>query len=154
DGHVRARLSAVEVLASVPFGLPTTVPAAREAQAALLGAEALTAEAFDALAARLTRAALLVRFDPSHPVHARQTRQAEEMRDGMRRQARVHEEFDRLEAEHDAQAAPVDRVKVIGVHGSWSGLPASLAMVIAAAKDFDEGTLQQSYDFRPRLFWD
>ena len=39
-------------------------------------------------------------------------------------------------------------------HHSWSGLPASLAMVIAAAKAHEDGALEQSYDFRPRLLWD
>ena len=154
DGAVRARLSAVEVLAAVHFGLPTTVATALEAHAATLGSEALSEFEFRALVERLQVAELLVPFDPQHPVHARQTRQAEQMRDGMRRQAQVHAEFDRIEAEHDAAAPSTDRTRVIGVHPSWSGLPASLAMIIAAAKQHEGGILEESFDFRPRLFWD
>jgi radical SAM superfamily enzyme YgiQ (UPF0313 family) len=154
DGVVRVRLSAVEVLAALTFGLPTTVDAALVAQSAALGADALPESAFHELVGRLAVGGLLVPFDPTHPVHARQTRQSEAMREGMRRQGRVHEAFDRLEAEHDARASRTDRVKVVGFHTSWSGLPASLAMIIAAAKAHDGGKLEEHYDFRPRLFWD
>jgi hypothetical protein len=154
EGVLRARLDANEVMAMAGLGVPTTPEASLAAHSSALGPDALAPAAYRELLRRLWAAELLVPFDPSDPVHARQTRQAEQMRDGMRRQARVHEEFDRLEAEHDAVSAPADRVKVVGVHHSWSGLPASLAMIIAAAKDHDAGVLEESYDFRPRLFWD
>ncbi len=154
DGVETLWLRPVEVLASVQFGLPTTVSDARTGHTGQLGAGALSDAEFADLAERLWASGLLVPFDPLDPVHARQTRQAEAMRDGMRRQAKVHAEFDRIEAEHDASAPAVDRVKVVGVHPSWSGLPASLAMIIAAAKDYDGGRLEESFDFRPRLFWD
>ncbi len=42
----------------------------------------------------------------------------------------------------------------MGIHTSWSSLPASLGMVIAAAKAFEDGVLEQTYAFRPRLCWD
>ncbi len=154
DGRILARFSADEVSAIVALAQPTTVDQAFEAQQARLGSEALGDDQFRQLSERLVAAGLLVAFDPDNPVHARQTRQAELMRDGLRRQARVNEEFDRLEAEHDARPAPSDRVSVIAAHNSWSGLPASLAMVIAAAKDHEQGVLEHSFDFRPRLFWD
>jgi radical SAM superfamily enzyme YgiQ (UPF0313 family) len=154
EGQVRVRLDPAEVLATLQFGMPTTLAAARDAQASALGDAALARGAFDDLVGRLRHAGLLVLFDPDHPVHARQTRQAEEMRDGMQRLGRVHLEFDRLEAEHDALPSPPDRVRVIGVHNSWSGMPASLAMVIAAARAHGGGGLEQAYDFRPRLLWD
>ena len=154
DGAIRARLTATEVMAAVQFGLPTTVDRAEAAHTDALGPDALSQSAFQDLVGRLTRAGLIVLFDPLHPVHARQTRQAEAMREGMRRQARVHEQFDRLEAEHDAAQAAADRVKIVAFHPSWSGLPASLAMIIAAAKQHNDGELIGSFDFRPRLFWD
>jgi hypothetical protein len=154
EGRVRLRLDAAEVVATLQFGIPIKVADAMRAQQLALGDGALSEAAFDDLVERLRRAELLVLFDPLHPVHARQTRQAEEMRDGMQRLGRVHLEFDRLEAEHDATPSPSDRVRVIGVHNSWSGMPASLAMVIAAARSHRGGELEQSYDFRPRLLWD
>ncbi len=154
DGVETLELRPIEVLGALQFGLPTTLSEARTDHAGQHGAGALSGPEFDDLAERLWVSGLLVPFDPLDPVHARQTRQAEEMRDGMRRQALVHAEFDRIEAEHDASAPSVDRVKVVGVHPSWSGLPASLAMIIAAAKDYNDGELEQSFDFRPRLFWD
>jgi hypothetical protein len=154
QGRVRVCLSADEVTAVVALAQPTTVDDAAGAQRSSLGADALDLDDFRYLADRLAGAGLLVAFDPDNPVHARQTRQAELMRDGLRRQARVNEEFDRLEHEQDAKPAPPDRVRVIAAHNSWSGLPASLAMVIAAAKDHEDGALEQAYDFRPRLFWD
>ena len=154
DGVEMLSLGPVEVLAAVQFGLPTTVNEARIGHTGQLGADALSDAEFADLAERLWASDLLVPFDPLDPVHARQTRNAEAIRDGMRRQAKVHAEFDRIEAEHDASAPSVDRIKVVGVHPSWSGLPASLAMIITAAKDFQGGRLEESFDFRPRLFWD
>jgi hypothetical protein len=76
------------------------------------------------------------------------------MRDNLRRMARVHAEFDRIEAEHDAAGGPPGRVPVVGFNHLWTALPASLGMVIAAARGWSGGELEASYDFRPRLLWD
>jgi radical SAM superfamily enzyme YgiQ (UPF0313 family) len=154
EGVVRARLDATQVLTMVALCTPATRDEAWIRHQADLGADALSEPAFDDLLARLAAAGLLVPFDPDDPLHAPETRQAEVMRDSMRRQAQVNEAFDRIEAERAAADPRRDRVPVIGVHQSWSGLPASLAVIIAAAKAHDEGALEQSFDFRPRLFWD
>jgi hypothetical protein len=154
DGRLAARLSPIEVAAAVALGAAGSIDQAAKAQAERLGEHALDRTAFDDLVRRLIAAQLVVPFDPDHPVHARRSRQAEALREGMRRQWAVQQEFDRLEAEHAAAGGPDGRVPIIGCHLSWSGLPASLAMIIGAAKAYNGGELEASYDFRPRLFWD
>jgi radical SAM superfamily enzyme YgiQ (UPF0313 family) len=153
-GQSRLWWQPLELVAVETLTAPTTLAEASAAHRQTLGSDALDESSFRSFAHRLWEAGLLVPFDPNHPVHARQTRQAETMRDGMRRQAQVHAEFDRLEQEHDANGAGTDRIKVVGVHYSWSGLPASLAMILAAAKAYDGGRLTRELDIRPRLLWD
>ena len=154
NGSVAVRLRPAEVIAVALLCTPTTVADGARRQSQHLGAAALSDTEFRSLIDRLVGAGLLVPFDLDNPIHARETRQAEAMQDSMRRLARVNEAFDRLEAEHDAVSAPPDRVRVVGVHHSWSGLPAPLAAIIATARGHDQGVLEASYDFRPRLYWD
>jgi hypothetical protein len=154
DGSVRARLDGLGLLAAAAFRMPATVEEAAALHTEEVGAESLDRTAFADLAARLAGVGLLMPFDPEDPDHARRTRQAEQMRDGMRRQARVHQEFDRLEAEKDERDGPSDRVPVIGFHTSFSGLPAAIGMLMAAARGHEDGALEADYDFRPRLLWD
>jgi len=154
DGSVVARLSAVELFGASAYRFPATLDEAAERHAEELGAEALDRTSLEELARRLVRSGALVPFDNDDPAHARNARQVEQLRDGMRRQAHVHREFDRIEAEHDARGGPVDRVPVIGFHVSFSGLPASLGALMAAAHGYEGGRLEESYDFRPRLLWD
>jgi radical SAM superfamily enzyme YgiQ (UPF0313 family) len=154
EGRLRARLDPRELLAASRFCLPASRDLAFVNQTTDLGDDALDDEAFDDLVGRLLGAGLLAPYDPDDPIHASRTRGTEEMRVAMLRQAAVHQAFDRLEEEHDARPAPPDRVKVVGVHTSWSGAPASLGMLIAYAKSIDGGVLEESYDFRPRLVFD
>jgi hypothetical protein len=154
DGMVAGRLDALELLAAVTFRFPATPEEAAAKHAEELGSDALGADEFRALAGRLLRGGALVPFDRDDPAHARNARQIEDLRDGMRRQAEIHREFDRIEAEHDARGGPADRVPVIGFHTSFSGLPASLGVLMAAARGYEGGRLEQAYDFRPRLLWD
>ena len=96
---------------------------------------------------------MLVRFDPQHAESDKQARQADLMRDAMRRKAQVNAAFDRLEAEADA-VGPPGRIPVIGVHLNWSSAPAGLGIIIAYARGHDGGRLAERFDFRPRLVWD
>jgi hypothetical protein len=153
-GAVRARLGAEQLMAATSFTVPLPMLDGLRAHRQQLGKRALREAPFKALIADLVAADIILAFDPTHAEQARLTRQAERLRDGVRRQFQVHHEFDRLEAEHDAAGGPVGRVPVIGFHTSFSGLPASLGMLIAAARRHDGGALEQSYDFRPRLLWD
>jgi hypothetical protein len=154
DGAIVARLSARELLAATAFRLPSTLDEAVGRHVDELGDDALDREPMVALVTELVRAGALVPFADDDPSHARSTRQIEQLRDGMRREAQVHREFDRIEAEHDALGGPSDRVPVIGFHTSFSGLPASLGALMAAARGYQGGRLEESYDFRPRLLWD
>jgi hypothetical protein len=153
DGTVVAVLNAVELLAVAAFRLPLTIDAAYQ-QHCELGADALDEASFRLLVARLVVAEELVPFDDSNPALARHARAADDLRDGLRRQARVNLEFDRLEAEHDAAGGPADRVPVVGFHTSFSGLPAAIGMLMAASHAYEGGRLKESYDLRPRLLWD
>jgi hypothetical protein len=154
DGTTVARLDSVELLAATAFRLPSTVDEAARRHRDEAGDRALGRAAFDQLVARLARTGALAPFDTDDPEHARNARQVEQLRDGMRRQAKIHEEFDRIEAEHDARRGPADRVPVIGFHTSYSGLPASLGALMAAAHGYGDGRLEAAYDLRPRLLWD
>jgi radical SAM superfamily enzyme YgiQ (UPF0313 family) len=153
DGGVRATLSATELSAASEFRSPATVDAAWSAHQALAGPAALTQHQFTDLVEALAEAQVLVAFDPNDPIHARLTRQAERMRTSLQRRARVLESFDQLEEACDA-SSPAGRIPVMGIHTSWSSLPASLGMVIAAAKAYQGGVLDEAYSFRPRLCWD
>jgi radical SAM superfamily enzyme YgiQ (UPF0313 family) len=156
DGDVGVRLSAVELLALCTFRLPSTSANAYEAHREETGPNALEPQAFTDLLARGLSARLLVVFDPDHAEQDREARQADLVRDAMRRKAAVNASFDRLEREADEAAAslPAGRVPVIGVHSNWTSAPAGLGVVIAHARGYRDGELLQSFDFRPRLLWD
>jgi radical SAM superfamily enzyme YgiQ (UPF0313 family) len=155
DGRVRVRLDGTELLAAARFGHPATRDQAYRDHRDELGDRALDDDRFDRLVEQLVGSDLLVPFDLHDDAERRaQARNTEEMREAMRRQGAVQAEFDRLEAEHDARGGGDGRPKVVGVHTSWSGAPASLGMLLAHAKAYDGGALQQAYDFRPRLLYD
>jgi hypothetical protein len=153
DGAVRARLHAVELVAASAFRSPVDVDAASRAHLEQLGSDALAPADFQALVERLVRSGVLLAFDTRNPDSARRTRQAEAMRDAWERMGRVLETHDDRERDYD-RAGPSGRVPVWGMHSSWSSLPASLGMVMAAAKGHQDGLLEQHYAFRPRLAWD
>ena len=154
EGQLRAALGPEELLALLAFARPRTVAAAAAVHREQVGEAALDDGALDDLIQRLVGLELLVPFDPDLPEHARKSREAQRFRDRLARQARVHQAFDRIEAEHDAAGVPTDAVRIIGYHTAWAGLPASLGMILAAAKAHDGGALTTAYDFRPRLVWD
>jgi hypothetical protein len=153
DGNTRARLSALELAALTQFRNPMGVEAAIGAHQDEAGPLALSPDAFDRLVRRATSAGVIIPFDPGNPDNAARIRQAEEARSAWERRARVLEANDALDAAYEA-AGPAGRVPVFGIHASWPSLPASLGMVIAAAKAHDGGALEQTYAFRPRLCWD
>lgn len=153
EGRTRCVLRPEELLAFAEFCRPATVAEAREAHRANAGDDALDDQAFDEVVATLVAAELLTPFDPAHPEYERRLQESVTMTDAFERRARVHAEFDRLEAEEDA-AGSDDRVPVIGFHPSWSGIPSSLGLLMAVGKNHDQGSLRSSYSFRPRLVWD
>jgi radical SAM superfamily enzyme YgiQ (UPF0313 family) len=154
EGRVRARLSAVELAAMVQFRLPATRTSAWAAHRAEAGELALDEGTFATVVDQALAATVLVPFDPDHAEDDRQARQADLMKDAMRRKAQVSAAFERLEADQDERGGAPGRVPVIGVHTNWSSAPAGLGVVIAHARRFDDGVLSESFDFRPRLVWD
>lgn len=150
DGVVLSAFTAVELLAIAHFRLALDPVQALSEHQAALGPDALAAPEFDELVRRALAGGLLVPFDPDHAESDRQAHQADLMRAGMRARAQVIAAFDRLE-----EAVPTsDRTPVIGVHTNWSSAPAGLGIILAYAKAFESGALQEAYDFRPRLVWD
>jgi radical SAM superfamily enzyme YgiQ (UPF0313 family) len=154
NGEVRLRMTAPELLALARFRLASEPMAAYAEHRTELGDEALPQAAFDELVRNALGTHVLAPFDPDQGDGDRQAHQAEVMRQGMRAKAGVTAAFDRLEAKADEHAGRADRVRVIGVHTNWASAPAGLGMVLAHAKAFENGMLQESYDFRPRLVWD
>jgi radical SAM superfamily enzyme YgiQ (UPF0313 family) len=154
DGKIGARLTAIELSAAARFVLPTSTSDALLAHHVEAGDAALDADAFADVVQRTLSSKLLIDFDPDHAEEDRQARETDLLRDAIRRKAHVNQEFDRLEKEADEAGGPPGRVPVIGAHTNWTSAPAGLGMVIAHARDYQDGRLRESFDFRPRLAWD
>ncbi len=152
NGNVRVELDARELNALLQFQVGCRVDQAHEAQSQD-GPLALGREDFVDAVRRALAGELLLPLAAMDLVDDRQDHQAEAMRESIRRKGEVTQAFDRLEREAGEIGAD-GRMPVMGIHSSWASAPASLGMVLAYARQFEDGALNQSYDFRPRLAFD
>ncbi len=153
QGAVRVSLTAIELSALLRFQVGCRPDQAYQSHREEAGPLALDRAAFDEAARRAVAGQLLLPFDPTHLADDRQAHQADAMRESIRRKAMVHAAFDRLEGESGEPGAD-GRLPVFGVHTNWTSAPASLGMILAYARAFDDGALRRAYDFRPRLAFD
>ena len=159
DGAVRARLSAAEVHAATRFCEPSDVAKAFAAHSADSADAALPEEAFRAMVRRLRAAEILVPRDPDDPRYGRAAINRQRMRDRMQRTNRIRQfdlarvvEFEDNEATLRAETG-FDRVRVIGLDAQMQPPPAALGYLVAYAKAFDGGRLNDTYAFYPRFFF-
>ena len=153
DGNVRVELDARELNALLQFQVGCRIDQAYDAQRNEAGSLALDRTGFDDAVRRGLAGELLLPLAAMDLADDRQDHQAEAMRESIRSKGEVNQAFDRLEREageigHDG------RMPVMGIHSSWASAPASLGMVLAYARRYDDGALNQDYDFRPRLAFD
>ena len=150
--------NAIELTAAAAFRKAATRESAFKKQRAELGDLGLDHATFDALVNRLVAAELLREFDPDDlgfhgPNRARaavalQQRGRQVVSSAI---ARVSTKLDALEAERRARLG-TRRTKVLPVCGQstvWRLPPLALGMIFSYAKLYNEGVLEESYDFRP-----
>lgn len=159
EGQVRARLSALELAAASEFRQELTLDQACAAHAAACGALALDAGALAALVVRLHEAELLQRIDDDeHSLQARAALNAVMRRgraiererfqgfnEAMRQRVRDWE----LEEQGRERATGRKRIKVVSVQQNGTIFPLALGMIVAAAREYEGGRLQEHYAFHP-----
>jgi hypothetical protein len=151
DGRVRVRLDAAHFAAAITFRRPRAVGQAYTEHRTELGASSLSEPQFTALVERLTTSGLLRQFDPEGP-DSRENRVARAVmrsvkRLGDRVNLKVAEHL-AAEAEREARTA-TKRIKVVPVEVNGNPIPLALGMLIASAKAYDGGRLEERYRFPP-----
>ena len=159
ENRVELRLSAVELEAASRFCAPTTVEKALKNHRKRSGGLALESDAFEQLAARLFEARILRQFDPDDLSIGRSyNREAEEQNRERAGRAAVGAAMDRSMARLDViekerrDRGLTARTKVFPVHSiptDWRNPPLSLGLILAYAKTYEDGRLEESYDLRP-----
>ena len=154
SGRLLAGLSPAEMMAASEFRVPVSTTVAGERHQAQMGAESLGPDRFAEMVRSLAAVDLLQEFDPDNPNHDRSTRNMEQLRDALGRQHRIKAAIEGVierEAEADTGAGP-GRTKVVPVDMSWQLPPAALGLLVAYAKAYDGGRLEERYRFHQRWF--
>ncbi|MCW5892363.1 MAG: radical SAM protein [bacterium] len=156
DGRLLARLDAVELLAASEFCKATTAREALARHAARAGAERLDERTFLRVLARLMASGLLLRFDLTDTAQGRAlSREDRDIRRAIAKQMELAEVVRRdvqaYDAQEQARAARtgVIRPRIVPIHSQWKITPLALGMIVAYAKQYDGGRLDERYDFRP-----
>jgi hypothetical protein len=152
DGYLVIAFTAAEVIAISQFVRPRDFATGFSAQRKLLGEDAVTEGRLQEMLDILAGARLLLRSAISD-------QSAEEAIPKLSRNQANKLNFARQSAEQDAKEAllqqqtGVPRPKVIPV---WfdEGIPAALGIIVAYAKVYDGGSLDDFYDFRLNWVWD
>jgi len=156
DAGVRARLSAVELVAASEFRRASTPSEAWARYATSAGSRRLDEPSFRTLIRRLLGSGLLRCLDPEDPVQQRiLSHEEREIRHAMASERTLVTVLERRTAEHDRaerarEARTGDRrTWVVPVHFQWQIPPLALGMIVANALQFERGRLCAHYDFRP-----
>jgi radical SAM superfamily enzyme YgiQ (UPF0313 family) len=151
DGRRIAVLSPAEVVALESMIRPATPAAALEVAQARVGVDSLPEERFGEILQQLSDAGMLRTIDP--------VAMASDQPPTIDRDLLLREIFDRhareqtaAEREREARTG-TRRTKVVPVAFDM-GTPVGVGMVVACAKAFDNGALEQVYDFRCDWVWD
>lgn len=149
QGTIRAKLSMPEVLAAATCARPITASAAWEQYREQDNADSLNEAQFEALLSRLTSAGLLATATPADHYE-------EPPYLGSVNRGKLQALVDARVKAHDEEAAKNDRdlVQVVPVNVGQGIAPSSLGMVIAYAIEFENGRLQEKYDFVPMYYTD
>ena len=161
DGQVLLRLTAVELHAATEFRTEISARAAWRQHVERAGAERLDEVAFVRLLRRLVGGELLQRLDPggSSRQHAL-SRWDRDIRVATERERRLTEAVGRELAAHDAgertrrARTGVTRPRVVPIHFQWRITPLALGMIVAYAKRYEGGRLDDFYEFSPTWLGD
>ena len=149
-------LDAVELAAASEFRRPVTAAEALEHHGRAAGPLALDSRAFAGLIDRLEDCGLTHRIANSGDGRNTSSRVEREWRAAIHNLRLIGDAVERRTAEHEAERGDqpghngLDMVDIMGVHPSGPCPPLAIAMVLAHAKAYDGGRLQQRFDFFPR----
>ncbi len=159
DGRTILRFGAVELDAATRFTKPVSTDEAFAAHQERTGALALDRPGFDALVASLVAQGVLRSVDLGDLTLGRgYNKVAEEMRRQAKGRSTVSQAMvrsmvahDEIEAAHRARTG-LARTKVFPIHSiptDWRNPPLSLGLILAYAKEYEGGRLEEHFDFRP-----
>jgi radical SAM superfamily enzyme YgiQ (UPF0313 family) len=152
-------LDPIELHFASQFRLPSTADAAYEAHLNAAGPLALERAHADLVVDRILGAGLLQPFDPDNPVHVGHNKAVEEMRKALGRKHRVLQGLAAdvvahcADEDRRAESSGVRRTQVVPVAGAdnyWNTPPLSMGYLVAYAKAYKGGALEQRYGFHPR----
>lgn len=154
-GEVRLRLQPAEVFAAAAFCDPVSTSAAFTRHGRQAGDAALSREDFDRLGSRLAAVGVLTPYDPAErslsagELDKRVFSQVvKAQRDLARVAAESLEEHRRVEAERQTRTG-ITRPRVVPVSFNGHMPPLALGMILAYARAFEGGRLEEQYDFTP-----
>ncbi len=148
DGHLLLGLSAAELIAVGQFSMPTTFADGWQGQSALLKGHAVEEARLVQILSCLYAHDLLSNVEPT-VTEQKALGYKQTLRANIARQAA---ELDKVEALRQQQTG-VYRTKVIPVTFG-DAIPAALGLVMAYSKAYNEGSLDEFYDFRLDWIWD
>lgn len=155
DGRVLLRLSAAELLAASEFRTVIGGDHAWRRHGERVGSARLDEAAFRRLLGRLLSSGLLQRFSEDASRRRVLSRTDREIRIAYQRQHRLIQTVTRDLAAHGAgeqtrrARSGVTRPRVVPVHFQWRITPLALGMIVAYAKQYDGGRLDDFYEFYP-----
>lgn len=161
DGRVLLRLTAVELLAASEFRTVTAAGQAWRHHAEQAGAARLDEGMFVRLLRRLLGTGILQRFDSEDTSrHRPLSRTDREIRIALQRERRLTQTITHDLAAHNVREharrarSGVTRPRVVPVHFQFRITPLALGMVVAYAKQYDGGRLDEFYEFHPAWLGD
>jgi radical SAM superfamily enzyme YgiQ (UPF0313 family) len=161
DGRVLLCLTPVELQAASEFRAASTAGQAWRRHVEQAGAARLDRATFLRLVRRLLGSGLLQRLDSEQSSgHRVLSRTERDIRIALQRQSRLIETLTSEVAAHDARERArrartgVRRPRVVPVHFQWRVTPLALGMVVAYAKQYEGGRLDNAYEFRPTWLGD
>ena len=152
SGQLRAEVSPVELMALGVFWNPVTWEEGFATHQEQCGSGALGGAEFKALVARLFATGRLLNVSDDYMPIARAARQQEALQ---KASGKIKDALERSLEEHESAEAErrrrtgVNRIRVVPVLRQMTMAPLALGMIVAAARSFKGGQLQEYYDFVP-----
>lgn len=155
-GRLQARVSAQELSALSEFAKPTSRADAFGRHQSACGPDALDEDRFDRLIGDLSQRHLLLRSDPgdsSH--HLGEERTQRVLRSLVGANMKIRASSNRVLAIHDKASRQTEerlgttRTPIVPVHRNGAIAPLGLGMIMAYAKAWEGGRLEEHFDFRP-----
>lgn len=155
-GRVLLTFGPVELAAASEFRHPVGVDDAFDRHRETAGANALDRPAFEALVDALALCGLSHRIAGGARGDDTMGRNEREWRRAIENLNLVGKAVDRRSAEHEAELranndlARLDRIKIVGVHPHGPCPSLAIGMVLAYARAYDGGRLEERFDFFPQ----